>query len=92
MPFSQGGRFRQKEKVLLPHANPKDQQRRIAASATLRIGNEDMKVYSVHTETIWLSEDKRREQVKALVEHIAAQQSLRTSLLAAILTRSGKKM
>ncbi len=62
------------EKVLLPHANPKDQQRRIAASATLRIGNEDMKVYSVHTETIWLSEDKRREQVKALVEHIAAQQ------------------
>ncbi|MDY0093560.1 MAG: endonuclease/exonuclease/phosphatase family protein [Candidatus Vecturithrix sp.] len=62
------------EKVLLPHANPKDQQRRIAASATLRIGNEDMKVYSVHTETIWLSEDKRYEQVKALVEHIAAQQ------------------
>ncbi|GAK60530.1 hypothetical protein U27_00427 [Candidatus Vecturithrix granuli] len=62
------------EKVILPHANPKDQQRRIAVSATLRIGDELVKVYSVHTETIWLSEMKRREQVKTLVEHIAAQQ------------------
>ena len=64
----------EEEKLILPHANPKDQQRRIAVSATICIGNERVKVYSVHTETIWLSEAKRREQVKALVDHIAAQQ------------------
>lgn len=67
--------IQEEEKVILPHANPKDQQRRIAVAATICIENERVKVYSVHTETIWLSQAKRREQVKALVEHIAAQQT-----------------
>lgn len=57
-------------KLLLPYENPTNQQIRIATRAVVTIGEREVLVYSVHTETIWLDEAKRLEQVAAIVNDI----------------------
>ncbi len=63
-------------KIILPHTNPLRKQRRIAVSATISIGNDQIKVYNIHTETPLLSRSKRLDQVKTLIEYILDQNPL----------------
>jgi len=66
------------EKVILPHANPKNQQRRIAVKARLDIDGSDVLAYSVHTETFWLRSWKRFDQIDTIlrdVEHNTREKS-----------------
>jgi len=58
------------EKVILPHPNPKNQQIRIAARGQVEIGSRNVLVYSVHTETAWLSRAKRADQIDTLLADI----------------------
>ena len=58
------------EKLLLPHENPSNEQTRIAVRGTVNIDGQDVLVYSVHTETYWLSQGKRNEQAEAIVDDI----------------------
>ena len=57
-------------KILLPHENPVNKQRRIAVYATITINNQAINIYSVHIEPLWLSRSKRVDQVNALINHI----------------------
>lgn len=57
-------------KLMLPHENPQNGQRRIATRAEIMIGDEELLVYSVHTETAVLGGEKRYEQVQAIVDDI----------------------
>lgn len=58
------------QKIILPHENPTNEQTRIAVKATAVINGQEVQLYSVHTETIWLREEKRNEQIDALVAEI----------------------
>lgn len=64
--------IRESVKIVLPHASPINQQRRIAVGARLIIDEREMMVYSVHTETPVLSGAKRDEQLDHLGQEIAA--------------------
>jgi endonuclease/exonuclease/phosphatase family metal-dependent hydrolase len=57
-------------KLQLPHPNPKNRQARIATRAVVTIGNKQIPVYSAHTETMWLNESKRNEQLDTLAADI----------------------
>lgn len=57
-------------KLMLPHENPQNGQRRIATTAETTIGDQELLVYSVHTETAVLGGEKRYEQVQAIVDDI----------------------
>lgn len=65
----------QPEKLLLPFTNPSNGQRRIAAKAVVNVGDLPLTVYSVHTETYWLSSLGRRAQATAVVQDIPVGQS-----------------
>jgi endonuclease/exonuclease/phosphatase family metal-dependent hydrolase len=59
-------------KVLLPHEGWTRGQRRTATAAVLRVGKTHLLVYAVHLETpIQISEDKRRDQVAAVIADAA---------------------
>lgn len=58
------------EKVILPHANPKNQQRRIAVKARLDINGINVLAYSIHTETFWLRSWKRFDQVDTILNDV----------------------
>ncbi|RME97572.1 MAG: endonuclease [Chloroflexi bacterium] len=58
-------------KILLPHKNPKNGQRRTATRAVVTINGIDVLVYSVHTETFWLDRRKRLGQFEALAQDIS---------------------
>jgi endonuclease/exonuclease/phosphatase family metal-dependent hydrolase len=58
------------EKIILPHRNPRNDQIRIAVRALLDVGDEKLPVYSVHTETFWLGQDSREDQISLLAEEI----------------------
>jgi endonuclease/exonuclease/phosphatase family metal-dependent hydrolase len=58
------------EKVILPHPNPKNQQTRIAVRGRVKVGGQNVLVYSVHTETAWLSQTKRADQIDTLLADI----------------------
>ncbi len=51
------------QKIILPYQNPKNGQKRIAVSATILINDYKVLVYSVHTETFWLSSRQRGSQL-----------------------------
>lgn len=57
-------------KLQLPHENPKNKQTRIATRAVAAIGDTQIPVYSLHTETLWLSGSKRSEQLDTLAADI----------------------
>ncbi|MFN2182685.1 MAG: endonuclease/exonuclease/phosphatase family protein [Anaerolineae bacterium] len=57
-------------KIVLPHASPTNQQRRIAVRAIVTVAGSEITAYSVHTETAVLSSAKRDEQVEHLSREI----------------------
>lgn len=57
-------------KLQLPHKNPKNKQTRVASRAVAAIGDTQIPVYSIHTETMWLGESKRSEQLDTLAADI----------------------
>lgn len=61
-------------KLLLPYRNPKNNQRRIAVRALVTVGTMEIPVYSVHTETAWLSSQKREVQIETLLRDIGQDQ------------------
>jgi endonuclease/exonuclease/phosphatase (EEP) superfamily protein YafD len=60
-------------KLILPHRHPVRDQIRIAAQATVQMGDLAIAAYSVHTETYTVPAAYRRAQVGALVDAIATQ-------------------
>lgn len=58
------------EKIILPHQSPTNDQIRIAVRALVDMGDAQMPVYSVHTETFWLGQRGRGDQIKFLSEQI----------------------
>ncbi len=58
------------EKIILPHKNPKNGQVRMATKAMTTIGDLQIPLYSIHTETAWLSNEKRNEQVDTIIADI----------------------
>ena len=61
------------KKLLLPHKNPSNEQRRNAVRGTVTIDGRDVLVYAVHTETYWLSQSRRNEQAEAIADDILAE-------------------
>ena len=57
------------QKIVMPHQNPKNGQKRIAVRATIVINDYKVLVYSVHTETSWLSSRQRGDQLDYLVNN-----------------------
>ncbi|HEU4634319.1 MAG TPA: endonuclease/exonuclease/phosphatase family protein, partial [Flavisolibacter sp.] len=57
------------EKLLLPHAKPLSNSRRLVTIAEVTIHREKILVYSVQTETVVMSNKKRMEQVDAIIAH-----------------------
>ncbi|MDD3643571.1 MAG: endonuclease/exonuclease/phosphatase family protein [Candidatus Krumholzibacteria bacterium] len=55
-------------KIVLPHASPLSDQRRIAAAATVDAGGLRIRVVSIHTETLWMSSGKRIEQADSMLQ------------------------
>lgn len=58
------------EKILLPHVNPRNKQRRIAVKAVVNVEQFKVLTYSVHIETFWLGWRKRDAQMAFLVNSI----------------------
>lgn len=57
-------------KLILPHANPKNRQTRIVVRAIVTVADTEVTAYSVHSETNWLSSQKRNEQLGAMLDNI----------------------
>ena len=57
------------QKIVLPYQNPKNGQKRIAVRATIVFNDYKVLVYSVHTETFWLSNRQRGIQLDYLVNN-----------------------
>ncbi len=60
----------QPEKLILPHKHPTNKQLRIATKATAVLPQQEITLYSVHTETYTVIARHRIAQVQALVNHI----------------------
>lgn len=58
------------EKLILPHQNPRNDQIRIAVRALISLGDIEVPVYSLHTETYWLGQRSREDQIKYLTDQI----------------------
>ncbi len=59
--------IRADHKVLLPHPDPYSNTRRIAVAATIDLGDDQLLVYSVHTNTPTLGMASRLEQLNAIL-------------------------
>jgi endonuclease/exonuclease/phosphatase family metal-dependent hydrolase len=57
-------------KILLPHARPFRGERRIAVFATIQVGRSVVLAASVHIETMWLGDEKRLDQLRAVIENV----------------------
>ena len=57
-------------KVLLPNANWRNGQRRIAVQGTTQIDDLVVDAYSVHTETMWMGAEGRSEQLDAIASEM----------------------
>lgn len=57
------------QKILLPYQNPKNGQKRIPVRATIIINDHEVLIYSVHTETFWVSSRQRGVQLDYLVNN-----------------------
>ena len=66
----------QTEKLMLPYTNPLTKQQRIATAATITIDGLPVRVYSIHLETMLLSQVKRFEQVQTILAHIQKQEQV----------------
>lgn len=61
----------QPEKLILPHANPSNAQRRIAAKAVVTIDGSPLVVVNSHTETYWLGRRARSAQAAAIAANVS---------------------
>jgi endonuclease/exonuclease/phosphatase family metal-dependent hydrolase len=59
-----------RRKIILPHKSPFSNQRRTATEARINIAGHEVLAYSVHTETFWLSREKRLEQADSIARSI----------------------
>jgi endonuclease/exonuclease/phosphatase family metal-dependent hydrolase len=59
------------KRIVLPHEGPNG-RRRVAIGATVKIGDQELRVYSAHAETR-VSMEKKLDQLKALLEDLAQQ-------------------
>lgn len=66
--------LRQTRKVILPHKDPRREQKRIAVMATVEIGDEEVLACSVHTEFIQ-TPGKKIDQVQFLADSIDKSQT-----------------
>lgn len=60
-------------KIILPYSRPLSDQRRIAVAATVDTGGLRIRVVSIHTETFWMSHEKRIDQADSLLEAISGE-------------------
>jgi endonuclease/exonuclease/phosphatase family metal-dependent hydrolase len=79
-------RLRDFRRVILPHAHPGSGNRRVAVAATIRLGDRDLRLYSLHLETIFgdselPSEPDRADQVRTVLDAIR-QDGIETTLVA----------
>ncbi len=58
------------EKLILPHQNPRNDQIRIAVRALIMAGEIELPVYSIHTETFWLGQEDRNDQIGYLADQV----------------------
>lgn len=58
------------KKIILPHEHPHSEQRRIAVAATIDMGELEILIYSVHTETILLKRKKRLSQADSIASSV----------------------
>jgi endonuclease/exonuclease/phosphatase family metal-dependent hydrolase len=67
--------LRAPEKIILPHADIKRSQKRIAVGATVLVDTLEVRAYSVHTENLWLEPEKRIEQSDSLGRNVSERYS-----------------
>ena len=60
----------QPAKLILPHKHPTNKQLRIAVRATAVLPEQEITLYSVHTETYTVMTKHRKAQIKAIVDDI----------------------
>ena len=58
------------EKILLPHATPLNNRKRIAISAETVIGDKHIRLYNIHPATLSVPKAHRREQFEMVVKHL----------------------
>ena len=58
------------EKIILPHKHPTNKQLRIAVKATAVLPDQEVTLYSVHTETYTVISRHRKAQVETLIKDI----------------------
>jgi endonuclease/exonuclease/phosphatase family metal-dependent hydrolase len=58
-------------KIVLPYEHPMNKQIRIAALATIVVGECEILTYSIHTEMFWLGGRKKLEQVDSVLRSVA---------------------
>jgi len=58
------------EKLLLPHETPINERRRIAVTANILVGSQTIRIYNLHTATLSVPKAKRRDQFRAVVNHL----------------------
>ncbi len=76
------------QRIVLPHAGPGG-RRRVALGATVHIGQNKLRVYSVHAETRTTNE-KRLEQFKAVLDDLHTHQAKHAVVLGDFNTITGK--
>jgi len=60
----------QPAKLILPHKHPTNKQLRIAVRATAVLPDQEITLYSVHTETYTVMTKHRKAQIRAIVDNI----------------------
>ena len=65
--------IREDRKILLPHAAPGGQTRRIAVAALVEIAGIEILTYSVHTATFVQGEEKRLRQAETVLKNVPPQ-------------------
>jgi len=58
------------EKILLPHATPINNRKRIAVTANVMVGDVAIRVYNMHPATLSVPKSKRRDQFRTIVYHL----------------------
>ncbi len=59
------------EKLILPHLNPLNKSIRIAALGTVHIGNDSLRVVSLHLETPLLQQSKKKDQITTVLTELS---------------------
>ena len=60
------------EKLLLPHATPVNERKRIAMTAEIMLGDQPLRIYNIHASTLTVPKANRREQFEIPLAHLSA--------------------